>query len=124
GSSGANTTVAAGVTFNQLAGKRDSQTNAIVLNSGGSLTGGMATNVVGYVSLNGGAFNINGTVTSTHVQLAGGTLTGNNVFNGGFNWIVGDWSGAASETIAANSILVITSANDHNMASTLVTNNG
>src|SRR5262249_53295569 len=91
---------------------------------GGSLTGGMATNLIGYVSLNSGAFNINGTVTSTNVQLAGGTLTGNNVFNGGFNWIVGDWSGAASETIAANSIFLIPSINDHNMASTLVTNNG
>ena len=74
--------------------------------------------------MNGGAFNINGTVTSTNVQLAGATLTGNSVIRGGLNWIVGDWNNSASETIAANSTLLITSGNDHNMANCTVTNNG
>src|SRR3989442_15225517 len=36
GSAGGSTTFISGVTFNQLAGKLDSQINAIVLNGGGS----------------------------------------------------------------------------------------
>src|SRR6266568_4213918 len=123
GSTGGNTTFTSEVTFNQLAGKLDSQTNYIVLSGGGNLLGGVATNLVGFVYLNSGAFNINGTVTSTNVQLAGATLTGNNVISGGFNWIIGDWN-RSSVRIGANAILEITSGNDHNLPSCLVTNNG
>ena len=83
------------MTFNQLAGTLDSQTSYIVLSGGGNLTGGVSTNLVGFVSLNGGAFNINGTWTSTNVQLAGATLSGNNVIHGGLNWIIGDWNNSA-----------------------------
>jgi hypothetical protein len=122
-SASVNTVFTGGVLLNN-SGNFDSQTNYIVLQGGGNFTGGTATNLVGIVYLNGGAFNINGTITSTNVQLAGGTLTGNNVIRGGFNWITGDWNGAASVTISNASILDVTSANDHNMANTFVTNNG
>ncbi|PYJ02046.1 MAG: hypothetical protein DME25_16995, partial [Verrucomicrobia bacterium] len=112
-----------GVVLNNT-GKLDAQTNYLNLQGGGTLTGGTATNLNGFVYLNGGAFNVNGTVTSTNAQLAGATLTGNNVITGGFNWIVGDWNSAASVTISANTLLLVTSANDHNLANTVVTNNG
>src|ERR1019366_1488880 len=122
GSAGGNTTFQSGAVFNNT-GKLDSQTNYIVLSGGGSFTGGTATNLVGIVYLNAGAFNINGTVTSTNVQLAGATLTGNNVISGGFNWIVGLWNGT-SDTIATNSTLLITTGNNHDLANCTVTNNG
>jgi hypothetical protein len=123
GSTGGNTTFQGGTTFNQLTGKLDSQTNSIVLSGGGNFTGGMATNLAGFVVLNGGAFNINGTVTSTNVQLAGATLTGNNVISGGLNWISGAWN-YSTETIATNTTVLITTVNYHDLAGCTVTNNG
>ena len=122
GSTGGNTTFVGGAAFNNT-GKLDAQTNYIVLSGGGSFTGGTATNLVGFVYLNGGAFNINGTVTSTNVQLAGAVLAGNNVISGGFNWIVGDWN-SSSDTIATNSTLLISTGNNHNLQNCTVTNNG
>ena len=71
-----------------------------------------------------GTVNINGTVTSTNVQLAGATLTGTNVINGALNWIVGDWSSGVQVTVATNSTLLVTGANDHNLANCTLTNNG
>jgi len=73
---GANTTIS-GVTFNQLAAHWIHRPATSSFRAAGNFTGGAATNLVGFVYLNGGAFNINGTVTSTNVQLAGATLTGN-----------------------------------------------
>src|ERR1035441_2479435 len=122
GSAGGNTTFQSGAVFNNT-GKLDSQTNYIVLTGGGNFTGGTATNLVGIFYLNGGAFNINGTGPSHNVQLAGATLTGNNVISGGFNWILGLWNGP-SDTIATNSTLLITTGNNHDLANCTVTNNG
>ncbi len=123
-SAGGSTVFSSGVIFNN-AGKLDSQTNFIYLNGGGSFTGGTATNLTGFVGLNQGAFNLNGTVTSSNVQMLGdATLTGNNVINGALNWIAGQWNNSASETIATNSTLYITGANNHNLANCTLTNHG
>jgi hypothetical protein len=122
GSTGGNTTFVGGAVFNNT-GKLDSQISYIVLSGGGNFTGGTATNLAGFVYLNGGAFNINGTVTSTNVQLAGASLTGTNVISGGFNWISGLWNSTV-DTIAANSTLLITTGNTHDLAGCTVTNNG
>jgi hypothetical protein len=125
GSSNVNGSTAfnAGFVINNT-GKLDAQTNYLNFQGGGNLTGGTATNLNGIVYLYSGAFNINGTVTSTNVQLAGGTLTGNNVINGGLNWIIGDWNGSASETIASGSLLLITTTSAHNVQNCTITNNG
>jgi len=124
GSTGGNSTIDTGVVFNN-AGILDSRTNSIVLSGTGNFTGGyVTTNLTGLTVFSSGTVNINGTVTSTNVQLAGATLTGTNVINGALNWIVGDWSSGAQVTIATNSTLLVTGANDHNLANCTLTNNG
>ena len=124
GSTGGNSTIDAGVVFNNN-GIIDSRTNYIVLSGTGNFTGGyVTTNLTGLTVFSSGTVNINGTVTSTNVQLAGATLTGTNVINGALNWIVGDWSSGAQVTIATNSTLLVTGANDHNLANCTLTNNG
>ena len=124
GSTGGNSTIDTGVVFNN-AGILDSRTNSIVLSGTGNFTGGyVTTNLTGLTVFSSGTVNINGTVTSTNVQLAGATLTGTNVINGALNWIVGDWSSGVQVTVATNSTLLVTGANDHNLANCTLTNNG
>jgi len=74
--------------------------------------------------LQGGAFTLNGTITSTNLQEVGGTLTGTNVINGVLNWMNGNWNGASSVTIASNSVVNIVSAFDHDLANCALTNYG
>ena len=107
-------------TFNNT-GLLLSETNAISLQAGGSLTGGVLSGAIG---LDGGLFNLNGALTSIQVQLAGGELTGTTVINGGLNWISGDCNTAPSVTITTNSVLYITSGNNHDMANVTLVNNG
>src|SRR5258708_40140122 len=92
-------------------GALDAQVNLLVLQGGGSFTGGLVTGAPGLIELAGGGFNISGTTTTTNVELIGGALSGTNVLNGGFNWIVGDWGGSVV-TVASNSLLQVTTGND------------
>ena len=125
GNNANNTPISGGVLFNQLSGLLDVQSGNLSLQGSGNFTGGKATNTVGTLVLNGGGFFINGTITSTNVQINGGTLAaGNNVVNGGLNWVVGSWNNAGAMTIAPGSLLLITSANDHDLANCTFTNNG
>jgi hypothetical protein len=125
GNNANSTPIYGGVLFNQLGGLLDVQSGNLSLQSSGNFTGGTATNIVGTLILNGGGFFINGTITSTNVQLNGGTLAaGNNVVNGGLNWVVGSWNNAGAMTIAPSSLLLVTSANDHDLANCNFTNNG
>jgi hypothetical protein len=125
GNNANNTPIYGGVLFNQLSGLLDVQSGNLSLQSSGNLTGGQATNTVGMLILNGGGFFINGTITSTNVQINGGTLAaGNNVVNGGLNWVVGIWNNAGAMTIAPGSLLLVTSASDHDLANCTLTNNG
>jgi hypothetical protein len=105
-------------------GNLDAQTGVIALDAGGNFTGGTATNLAGIVQLAGGMFNINGTITTTNVQMVGGSLTGTNVFTNGFNWAGGDWNTASPVTIAPNTLLLMTGGGYHAMENTLLTNNG
>src|SRR5258708_30121363 len=82
----------------------------------------MVTTAPGLVELVAGGYTINGTITTTNVQLINGSLAGINVIAGGFNWVVGSWSG--SVTVAVNTLLQMTSGNDHNMPNCIVTNLG
>ena len=125
-----NTYFAGGVVFNQLAGVIDLQQNGtngtqLALYGGGSFSGGyVATNTQGLLNLAGGSFNLNGTVTGPNTWQNGGILVGDNVIKGALTWMVGDWNNSASETIAPNSTLLITSGNNHNLQNCTVTNNG
>ncbi len=120
---GANTATMGGGLFFSNSGKVDAQVGTLAFTGGGSFTGGTATNLNGIIQLAGGGFNINGTITSTNVQLNGGTLTGSNVIAGAFTWVVGSW-GDANVTIAGNSRLNIVSGNDHDMPNCVFTNFG
>src|SRR5258708_15497600 len=82
----------------------------------------MVTTAPGLVELVAGGYTINGTITTTNVQLINGSLAGINVIAGGFNWVVGSWSG--SVTVAVNTLMQITTGNDHNMPNCIVTNWG
>src|ERR1017187_8260146 len=138
------TTLATGVAFNstgevdvltgnlQLQGNSnfpngilDIQTGNLLLQGGGSFTGVfLTTNRTGTIYLSGGDFNIDGTVMGTNITENGGNLVGTNVINGALTWVNGDWNNAASVTLSSNSVLLITSANDHDMPNCTVTNYG
>jgi hypothetical protein len=126
------TLIAGGVLFNQLAGVIDVQngvgTNGLQLDfqGGANLTGGyVTTNQYGLVVLSVGSFNINGTIISTNTWEDSGNLVGKNVIIGALTWIGGNWDGASSVTIAANSTLYVAAAGGVNdMQNCQVTNNG
>ena len=118
---GGSTAFVNGNSFNN-SGNMDCRVGTISLQGGGALTGGTITNTVGRVDLDGGNFNINGVLSTTNLQINGAALVGANVFNGGLNWITGNWNN--SETIAPGSVLNIVSANDHNLANCTITNEG
>ncbi|HYV32029.1 MAG TPA: hypothetical protein VEO53_13110, partial [Candidatus Binatia bacterium] len=67
---------------------------ALAFYGGGNFNGGSVNSPGGVVQLAAGGFTLNGTVTCANVQLVGGTLAGNNVIRGAFDWVVGDWNGA------------------------------
>ena len=126
GASGGQTTFNGGATFNQLAGVLDVEQGNLVLQNGGSFTGGyVTTNSTGTIYLSIGNYNINGTVTTTNVLQAGGNLVATNVINGALTWTAGIWNGANSVTIASNALLVIDGGgNNNDLANTVVTNDG
>jgi hypothetical protein len=116
------TSLLGGVTFNNT-GTVDVPANVLSLQGGGSFTGGFVTGA-GLVQLGGPAYTINGTRTTTNVQLVGGSLAGVNVFTGGFTWVSGNWNNSGPITISTNTTLDIVTGNDHDMANCVVTNLG
>ena len=130
GTNTSQTLFSSGVVFNQLAGQADLQQGNLVLQGGGSFTGGTATNNNGVLNFNSGNFNLNGTVTGTNVfETYQGNLVGTNVIQGGFYWAGGgNWNGAQFVTIATNSTLIINGSQGYNanlaMNNVVVTNYG
>ena len=118
------TTFGANGVFLNNTGHLDAQTGTIALAAGGNFTGGTATNLGGIIQLAGGTFNINGTLTTTNVQMVGGSLTGTNVFTNGFLWSGGDWNTASPVTIAANTLLLLTGTTAHGVKNCILTNHG
>ena len=123
------TTFPSPVVFNQLAGVLDVQngTNGlqVAFQGGGNFTGGyITTNQFGLTVLSSGSFNLNGTVTGTNTWENSGNLVGTTLINGALTWVAGNWNGAPTATIPANSTLLITSANNHDMANCTLTNHG
>jgi hypothetical protein len=110
-------------TFNNTGTVTVTVPGAVVLNGGGSLTGGSFTGI-GNLDLDGGNFTLNGMTTTTNVQETGGQLVGANAVIGAFVWSTGNWDSAQSVTVTSNSLLNIVSVNDHDMANCLMTNFG
>jgi len=70
----------------------DIRSGTFSLQGGGSFLAGTATNSVGFLQLNSANYTLNGTVTTTNFQLAGATLTGNNVINGSLPGCTERWT--------------------------------
>ena len=132
GINSSNTVITSEVVFNQLSGVLDVQQGNLVLQGGGSFTGGTATNNNGVLWLSGGNFNLNGTVTGTNVIENGGNLFGGILIQGGLQWQSGSWGftdnynnwHSAGVTLNASGLLMITTTNDHSMRSSTFINNG
>ncbi|MGA2247542.1 MAG: hypothetical protein ABSH48_21360 [Verrucomicrobiota bacterium] len=123
------TTFQSPIPFNQLAGVIDVQdgTNGLQLSlqAGGSFTGGfITTNKYGLTTLGSGNFNLNGTVTGTNTWENGGNLIGTTTINNALTWVSGNWNTAPSATLVTNGLLIIISANDHDLANCSFTNFG
>src|SRR5260370_28879174 len=112
GGRGTNATVLGGGLFFNNTGALDVQVNLLSLQGGGSFTGGFVTGAPGLIQLAAGAYTINGTITTTKVQLAGGTLTGANVIAGGFDLVVGSWNGPPG-TLASNPFFCLPTGDHH-----------
>src|ERR1035438_8465816 len=124
GISASQTLIATPVTFNN-AGIVAAQQGNLLLQGGGSFTGGyITTNVNGLTVLSGGSFNLNGTVTGTNVSEDGGNLVGTNVINGALTWHDGYWNNTVV-TVGSNSVLNISTAGyNHAMNGCILTNFG
>jgi hypothetical protein len=124
GISASQTLIATPVTFNN-AGIVDVQQGNLLLQGGGSFTGGyITTNVNGLTVLSGGSFNLNGTVTGTNVSEDGGNLVGTNVINGALTWHDGSWNNTVV-IVGSNSVLNIGTAGfNHPISGCILTNFG
>ncbi len=124
------TAFANGTLFNQRAGVIDVQNGInglnLMLQSGGNFTGGyVTTNSLGRTHLSQGNFTINGTTTASNVIENAGSLINTNIIKGALTWVTGNWNGAASVTIATNSLLIITGgAGVNDLPNCVVTNYG
>ena len=106
---GTGSTYFQGVAFYQLTGQVTVGAGLdLELQAGGGLYGGgLATNQIGRVTLSGGAFNLEGTVTETNTVENGAFLFGDNVIEGGLTWMAGVWNTASSVTLSSNCIVVL-----------------
>jgi len=123
-SAGTNTTTLGPGLFLSNSGTLDVRTNYLSLNGGGNLTGGSVTGVSGILQLAAGAYTINGTTTTTNVQLAGGTLAGTSVINGGFTWVAGSWNGAVVTVAGGGLLNILGGTNFNDLPNCTLTNNG
>ena len=123
---GGSSTLQGGVVFNQLGGAVDTQTGNLVLQGGGSFSGGfVTTNANGTTYLSVGNFTINGTVTGSNFVENAASLTGVNVIRGALTWVAGLWNGATSVTISSNSTVIAASGGGQNdFPNMVVTNYG
>src|ERR1017187_6699369 len=124
GISASQTLIATSVTFNN-AGIVDVQQGNLLLQGGGSFTGGyITTSVNGLAVLSGGSFNLNGTATGTNVSEDGGNLVGTNVINGALTWHDGSWNNTVV-IVGSNSVLNIGTAGfNHPISGCILTNFG
>ena len=123
-SAGTNTTILGLGLVLGNSGILDVQTNYLSLNSGGNFNGGSVTSTSGVLQLAAGAYTINGTITTTNVQLNGGTLTGTNVINGGLTWVAGSWSGAVVTVTNGSLLNILGNAGVNDLPDCTLTNNG
>ncbi|HWN96631.1 MAG TPA: hypothetical protein VNT99_16500, partial [Methylomirabilota bacterium] len=128
-SGGASTnTITDGVTFNNN-GLLEVLTGLLSLQGGGSFTGGTTTNAGGLIQLAAATYLINGTTTTTNVQLIGGTLGNGTVLRGELTWVQGVLASAGfgavvTVTVASNSVLHIVTGNVHDLLFCRLTNYG
>ncbi len=122
-SGGTGTSTFSGPSFISSGGILEAQTGSWTFNNGAAFMGSTITGA-GLVYLAGGGFNLTGTALGTNVWQTGGTLYGANTINGTFTWSAGVWNSADSVTISGNSLVEVVSAVDHDLASTVLTNNG
>jgi hypothetical protein len=123
GSTAGNTLLGNPVTFNNT-GVVDVQQGNLVFQGNDSFTGGyLSTNSPGKTYFDAGNFNLNGTVTGNNVIESVGNLVGTNVINGALTWQNGLWNGTVV-IVATNSVLNITTANNHYLGGCLLTNFG
>src|ERR1039457_3829336 len=111
------------VTFNNT-GIVDVQNGNLWLQGDDSFTGGyITTNGTGTTYFYSGNFNLNGTATGTNVIESAGNLVGTNVIHGALAWQNGSWDNTVV-TVPANSVLNITTANNHSVGGCILTNSG
>src|ERR1035441_8602929 len=120
-----NTTFGDGVPFNLPSGVVDVQQGNLVLQGGGSFTGGyITTNSMGATYLSSGSFNINGTVTGSNVvENLSGNLVGTNVIRGALTWQDGSWANTVV-TVSSNSVLNINGTVNYAIGGCILTNFG
>jgi hypothetical protein len=120
-----NTIFAGGVLFNQTSGLLSALTGNILLQGSGNFSGGSLTSSgTGTTYLNAGNFNIVGTAASGNVVENAGNLIGNNVINGTFTWVAGNWN-SATVTISNGSLVTVTGGGGNlDMSAATVTNYG
>jgi len=111
------------VSFNNT-GVVDVQHGVLVLQGNDNFTGGyITTNSTGITYFSSGNFNLNGTATGTNVIESAGNLVGTNVINGALSWQDGSWANTVV-TVPTNSVLNITTGNNHLMGGCSFTNSG
>ena len=125
GTNTSQTLLASPVFYNQPIGVLDIQQGNFILQGGGNFNGGyITTNSAGTTTFSLGNFNLNGTATGSNVIENAGNLIGTNVIQGALEWFAGNWDNAPCVTVTTNSSLLIISANNHDMANCILTNNG
>jgi hypothetical protein len=114
-SGGANTSTIS-TAFNN-SGTVEVNTGVININSGYSVILATGSRFIGagQITLTGGTANLNGSVTSSNLVLAGGYFEGSGVLNGLLTWTGGQLGTAnLTLTIASNATLVLAGVNDGN----------
>ncbi|MGA2751494.1 MAG: hypothetical protein ABSG59_22235, partial [Verrucomicrobiota bacterium] len=88
-------------------GTVEANTGLISIAGGATLNTGSLFIGAGQTALAAGTVNLNGTVTSSNLALAGADLAGNGVLSGVLTWTGGQINGNGVLTVAANSVLTL-----------------
>lgn len=97
---------------------------SVVLHAGGTFGSGATFTGVGTTQLLAGTFTANGSILTSNLVLAGGTLNGNPLLHGLLDFASGALGSGATTTVDSDGTMTVDSTADHDLAGSALVNNG
>jgi hypothetical protein len=104
-------------------GQLDIQAGTLALQAGATFNDGSSMTGTGLLKLVSGVLNANGAMSFSNFQIIGGTVMGNQTFNGATEWTSGDFNSGSSSTNIGGTFTIDGGA-DHDFSAHTFSNNG